>query len=197
MRKTRSGAAIKNSLRAGARALGVVRSRWYPGLGAGRKSRFPGILRLDAAAVRQSQRTRVRQDPGLLRRPLGLRAPVVRPRAGRGGEGTQRVHTRLLPSGAGSLHRGDGDEAVARDQEESEDPRAAPALSARSGQALLSPGHRATRAALPPAACFVTTRLRSTPGRVADVYLRREEIAARVAELGAEIAGDYAGRNPL
>jgi hypoxanthine phosphoribosyltransferase len=43
----------------------------------------------------------------------------------------------------------------------------------------------------------VTTRLRSTPGRVADVYLRREEIAARVAELGAEIAGDYEGRNPL
>ena len=43
----------------------------------------------------------------------------------------------------------------------------------------------------------MTTRLRSTPGRVADVYLQREEIAARVAELGAEIAGDYEGRNPL
>ena len=43
----------------------------------------------------------------------------------------------------------------------------------------------------------MTTRLRSTPGRVADVYLQREEIAARVAGLGAEIAGDYAGRNPL
>ena len=43
----------------------------------------------------------------------------------------------------------------------------------------------------------MTTRLRSTAGRVADVYLQREEIAARVAELGAEIAGDYEGRNPL
>ena len=43
----------------------------------------------------------------------------------------------------------------------------------------------------------MTARLRSTAGRVADVYLQREEIAARVAELGAEIAGDYEGRNPL
>jgi hypoxanthine phosphoribosyltransferase len=29
------------------------------------------------------------------------------------------------------------------------------------------------------------------------VYLAREEIAARIAELGAEIARDYAGREPL
>jgi hypoxanthine phosphoribosyltransferase len=29
------------------------------------------------------------------------------------------------------------------------------------------------------------------------VYLKREEIAARVAELGAEIAREYSGRNPL
>ncbi|HEY2372416.1 MAG TPA: hypoxanthine phosphoribosyltransferase [Gaiellaceae bacterium] len=30
-----------------------------------------------------------------------------------------------------------------------------------------------------------------------EVYLTREEIAARIAELGAEIARDYAGREPL
>ena len=33
--------------------------------------------------------------------------------------------------------------------------------------------------------------------RVGEVYLSAEEIATRVAELGAEIAGDYAGREPL
>jgi hypoxanthine phosphoribosyltransferase len=32
---------------------------------------------------------------------------------------------------------------------------------------------------------------------VGEVYLRREEIAARVRELGAEITRDYAGREPL
>src|SRR5919198_6165856 len=33
--------------------------------------------------------------------------------------------------------------------------------------------------------------------RVGEVYLSADEIAARVAELGAEIAEDYAGREPL
>jgi hypoxanthine phosphoribosyltransferase len=33
--------------------------------------------------------------------------------------------------------------------------------------------------------------------RVGDVYLSAKQIAARVAELGAEIAGDYSGREPL
>jgi hypoxanthine phosphoribosyltransferase len=33
--------------------------------------------------------------------------------------------------------------------------------------------------------------------RVGEVYLSADEIATRVAELGAEIAGDYAGREPL
>jgi hypoxanthine phosphoribosyltransferase len=33
--------------------------------------------------------------------------------------------------------------------------------------------------------------------RVGEVYLSAEEIAARVAELGAEIAADYEGREPL
>lgn len=41
------------------------------------------------------------------------------------------------------------------------------------------------------------TRRSSTAGQIAGVYLRREEIAARVAELGAEIAREYEGRNPL
>jgi len=33
--------------------------------------------------------------------------------------------------------------------------------------------------------------------QIGEVYLRREEIAARVHELGAEIAGDYAGKEPI
>jgi hypoxanthine phosphoribosyltransferase len=33
--------------------------------------------------------------------------------------------------------------------------------------------------------------------RVGEIYLSAGEIGARVAELGAEIAGDYAGREPL
>ena len=50
---------------------GAVRGRWYPGAGAGRKPRFPGILWHRASAVRQSDRARVRQDPRLLRRSAG------------------------------------------------------------------------------------------------------------------------------
>ncbi len=37
----------------------------------------------------------------------------------------------------------------------------------------------------------------SEHGEVGAVYLAREQIAARVTELGAEIARDYAGRNPI
>ena len=33
--------------------------------------------------------------------------------------------------------------------------------------------------------------------QIGEVYLRREEIAARVRELGAEIARDYAGKEPI
>jgi hypoxanthine phosphoribosyltransferase len=39
--------------------------------------------------------------------------------------------------------------------------------------------------------------LRSEHGDVGDVYLTRAQIAARVAELGAEIARDYTGLDPL
>ena len=41
------------------------------------------------------------------------------------------------------------------------------------------------------------TTLLSEHGRIGSVYLRREDIAARVRELGAEIALDYESRDPL
>jgi hypoxanthine phosphoribosyltransferase len=40
-------------------------------------------------------------------------------------------------------------------------------------------------------------RLRAEGQPIGDVYLSRAEIAARVAELGAEIGAEYAGRCPL
>jgi hypoxanthine phosphoribosyltransferase len=43
----------------------------------------------------------------------------------------------------------------------------------------------------------VTAGLASEHGTVGDVYLSRHEIATRVAELGAELARDFAGRDPL
>jgi hypoxanthine phosphoribosyltransferase len=42
-----------------------------------------------------------------------------------------------------------------------------------------------------------STTLSSEHGLVGAVYLKREEIAARVCELGAEIARDYERRDPL
>ena len=36
-----------------------------------------------------------------------------------------------------------------------------------------------------------------TDGPVGEVYLTAEQIAARIGELGREIAGDYAGLEPL
>ena len=39
--------------------------------------------------------------------------------------------------------------------------------------------------------------VRSEHGEIGDVYLTRDRIAARVGELGAEIARDYAGLDPL
>ena len=44
---------------------------------------------------------------------------------------------------------------------------------------------------------MAATTVSSDHGRIGAVYLRREEIAARVGELGAEITRDYAGRDPL
>lgn len=43
----------------------------------------------------------------------------------------------------------------------------------------------------------MTTSSTSEHGAVGAVYLTREQIATRVAELGEEIAGDYAGLNPI
>jgi hypoxanthine phosphoribosyltransferase len=43
----------------------------------------------------------------------------------------------------------------------------------------------------------VTSPVASEHGEVGDVYLTRAEIAARVAELGAELASDYQGLDPL
>ena len=59
------------------------------------------------------------------------------------GRVTERVHAGLLPSGAGPLHRGDGDEAVARDPKEPQAARAPAAVPGRQGQALLPARHRA------------------------------------------------------
>jgi hypoxanthine phosphoribosyltransferase len=41
------------------------------------------------------------------------------------------------------------------------------------------------------------TTLASEHGLVGAVYLKRDDIAARICELGAEIARDYEGRDPL
>src|SRR4026209_1919046 len=103
----------------------AIRSRCYPGAGAGRKSRFPGISWLPAAALRAPHRARVREDPRLLRRALGIRAPFVRARAGRDWPCRERLHARLLPPGAEPLHRGVRDEAILRDPQEPEAARAA------------------------------------------------------------------------
>ena len=43
----------------------------------------------------------------------------------------------------------------------------------------------------------MTTPVASEHGEVGGVYLTRAEIAARVTELGAEIAADYDGLDPL
>ncbi len=43
----------------------------------------------------------------------------------------------------------------------------------------------------------MATTVSSEHGRIGAVYLQREQIAARVGELGAELARDYEGRDPL
>ena len=58
--------------------------------------------------------------------------------------------------------------------------------------------HRAARPTLSAAFGFLVVSVPpSEHGEVGAVYLAREQIAARVTELGAEIARDYAGRNPI
>src|SRR5581483_11282292 len=94
---------------------------------------------------------------------------------------------------AGPVRRGHGDEAVARHPQEPEAAEAAAALPRRPGEALLQARPRAPGAAVRPRA----RRLVLGDERIGEVYLGADEIAARVAELGAEIAADYEGREPL
>jgi hypoxanthine phosphoribosyltransferase len=48
-----------------------------------------------------------------------------------------------------------------------------------------------------PGSATAAERLRAEGQPIGDVYLRRDEIAARVAELGAELASAYGGALPL
>src|SRR4029450_6017410 len=116
----------------------------------------------------------------------------VRARRGRRGPRHQRLHARLLPLRAGSLRRGHGHAAAARHAQEPQAPAAPRALPRRARQALLPARHRAARAAVPAEA-----RVMSRVASLGDVYLTRAELAARIDELGAEIARDYDGLVPV
>src|SRR5204863_3772219 len=111
---------------------------------------FPGISRRAAASFRQRGRTRVREDPRLLRRAVDVRATHLRARARRRRAGRGGVHARLLPPGAGPLPRGHRDEAVARDPQEPEAAQAEAPLPRRADQALLRAGLHADRGAVRP-----------------------------------------------
>src|SRR5262245_35980911 len=149
---------------------------------------FPGISWLGAAEVRQPRRARVREDLRLLRRPVGVRAAQLPAPLGRRGARRGGVQARLLSPRAESLCRDHGDEAVARDAEEPQDPQGPGAVSGRQGQALLPARHRAPCPAIRPETRVVGS---AEDAVVGDVYLAAGEIAARVAELGREIAADY------
>src|SRR6266540_7211750 len=134
----------------------------------------------------------MREDPRLLRSALGLRAANVRARARRAWERARGLHRRLIPAGAGPVRRDHGHEAVARHAEEPEAQEAAAPLPGHQDQALLQARHRAPRPAIPPRA----RELAADPS-VGDLYLSEEQILERVSELGAQIEGDYADREPL
>ena len=152
----------------------------------------------DAAALRQRGGTRVREDPRLLRRPVDVRAAHVRARARRGRPRRRGVHARLLPPGAGPVPRGHGDEAVARDAQEPQAAQApassTPTSGSSSSTSATSSGSRSGTASKSPRSA---TAPELDDARIGEVYLDAGEIAARVGELGAEIARDYAGREPL
>ena len=79
----------------------AVRRASYPRPGARLahgKHRVSGVPRITTTSIRQRRRARVRLHPRLVRDSVGLRAAHVRPRAGRGGAGDARVHSRLLPT---------------------------------------------------------------------------------------------------
>src|SRR5581483_9622408 len=160
--------------------------------GAG-NTNFPGISRVGSAALRQRGGVRIRQDPRLLRRAVDVRAAHLRARAGRRRPGDRGIHARLLPPGAGPVPRGDGDEAVARDPQEPEAAEAAEALSGGEDQAVLRARLRADRGPLRAAQGELTP----FDDRIGDVYLDADELATRVQGLGAELAQDYDGREPI
>src|SRR4051794_12216351 len=157
------------------------------GNGAG-NARFPGVPRGPASSLRKSRGARVREGPGLLRSPVGVRAAHVRARGERGRPRARGIHARLLSSGTGPLPRGHGDEAVARHAEEPQAPEAPPAVPRGEREALLQAGPRAARRAPEP---------RPRPVTVGEVYFTAAQLRRRVGELGAEIARDYEGRDLL
>src|SRR5207245_10126944 len=126
------------------------------------------------------------------RRLVEVRTANLYRRGGRRWPRGRGVHARLLPTRAGPLSRGDGDEAVARHPQEPEASQAARALSGRPCQALLQARPRTPGPAIRP-----PPRLLSADARIGAVYLSADEIGARVAELGRQIADDYTGREPL
>src|SRR5688500_18787695 len=139
----------------------------------------------------------MRQDAGLLRRPVGVRAANIRARGGRERSRHECVHARFLPSRAGSLRRGDGDAPVSRDAQEPQAARAEAALPGGQGQALLPARHRAPRPEITAEARVLAGLLAADGHPIGEVYLTRDEIGRRVAELGAELAAAYANREPL
>src|SRR5437588_503931 len=156
------------------------------------KPSFPGVLWSRRACLREPRGARVREGARLLRHPLGVRAADVRARGGRGRARGGGVHARLLPARAGPLPRDHDDEAVARDSEEPQAAEVPGAVSGGPDQALLQARRRATGRAIPPRARLLT----APDSPVGEVYLTAEDIAARVHELAAEIAADYADRDP-
>src|SRR5919197_1390868 len=183
---TIAGALLSDSAR------GRVRSRCYPCERGGRNRRFPGVLRRGRAALRERRRARVREDPRLLPRALELRAADVRARAGRRGPHDRGIHARLLPPRAGSLPRDHRDEPAARHAQEPQAAEAPGALSRRPDQALLQARHRAARAAIP-----IRPSVIAEDSPVGEVFLGEAQLRARVRELGAQIAEDYAERDLL
>src|SRR5262249_45153313 len=76
------------------------------------------------------------------------------------------------------------------------------AVPGRQHQALLQARHRAPGTAIRSEARLLTDLGPTGPNierdpRIGEVYLSAEQIAVRVAELGAEITADYEGREPL
>src|SRR3954452_20320957 len=155
-------------------------------------ARFPDISWTGTTALCKPSRARVRQGPGLLRSALAVRAHDFRPGGRRGRSDRGGVQARLLPARAGSLRRGDGDEAVARLAQEQQATEVARALPGGSRQALLQARHRTPDGAIPARTCVVG---RGT--RLGDVYLSHEELQTRVRELGRDLQRDYDGREPL